>query len=349
MTLPNFFAKSHKDLGVDLGNAFIRAIDAEGKILSEQRSCVAYKIAEQRVVARGDSAYEMLGKTPEGLVARSPFQDGSLADEFVAEELLKQVFEEAGAKGKKAPLLILGVSSLVTPLERRALRAAAMESGAREVKFLNEGIAAAIGVGLPIQEAAANLVVDFGASCVEVSLISLSGIVYSRRCLRGGQFLNETLVDFLRRSHHLVIGPKTAEEIKMSLGAAPESSALEASLEVSGRDLISGLPHVVHLTRADVVDALTKDFVEISNAISASLAHCPPELSSDLVDRGIILVGGGAQIGGLSDYLSRQCGLPVHLADKPAHAVVDGIGRVLADYSTLRGLLETEPVNRSFR
>lgn len=342
MTFRNPFAKPVQDFGVDLGNAFVRAVQGDGAVISEERSCVAYKSAEQRMVACGDSAYEMLGKTPEGVVACSPFREGNLADELVAEELLRQVFASAGVEGSKVPLLILGVSSLITPLEKRALRAAAQAAGAREVRFLNEALAAAIGAGLPIQEAAANFIVDFGASCVEITLISLSGIVYARRCLRGGQRFDRTLVDFMRRSHHLVIGPRTAEEIKTRLAAAPECKSSDASMEVSGRDLISGLPHVVFLNRQDVIDALTRDFVEIANTITASLAHCPPELSSDLVDRGLVVVGGGATIPGLADYLRKQTGLPVHIAERPAQAAAEGIGRVLGDLNNLRGLLDAE-------
>ncbi|HAL91916.1 MAG TPA: rod shape-determining protein, partial [Verrucomicrobia bacterium] len=281
-------------------------------------------------------AKRMLGRTPGNIVAIRPMKAGVIADFEVTEAMLRYFIRKAhNRKWVVRPRIIISVPSGITEVEKRAVKDSATHAGAREVYLIEEPMAAAIGVGLPVQEPAGNMIVDMGGGTTEVAIISLAGIVLSRSVRVGGDEMDEAIVQYLKRVYNLMIGERTAEEIKITIGSAYPLGE-ELSMEVKGRDLVAGLPKTLTITSEEIREALQEPVSAIVEAIRITLERCPPELSSDLVDRGIVLAGGTSQLRGMDKLLAEQTGLPVHVAEDPLSAVAEGTGVVLHELNFLR-------------
>jgi rod shape-determining protein MreB and related proteins len=325
------------DIGIDLGTAnTLINIKGEGIVLREP-SVVAVRAGTNEILAVGDDAKRMLGRTPGSIIAIRPLKDGVIADFQVAEAMLSYFIKKASKGYGSKPRVLIAVPSGITEVERRAVRESAEHAGAREVFIMEEPMAAAIGVGLPVEEASGNMIVDIGGGTTEVALISLSGIVYSRSVRTAGDKLDEAIIMHMKRSYNLMIGERTAEEIKTRIGSAAPLPK-ELTMEVKGRDLVAGLPKTITITSEEIREAMTEQLNAIVDGVRTTLERCPPELSADLVDRGIMLAGGGALLKGLDRLLKSQTGLPVHVADDPLSAVAEGTGRALDDEELLRAV-----------
>ena len=278
----------------------------------------------------------MLGRTPGNIVAIRPLRDGVIADYEVTEAMLRHFIRKVhNRRNWIRPRIVIAVPSGITEVEKRAVNESAAAAGAREVHLIEEPMAAAIGVGLPVQEAAANMIVDIGGGTTEVAIISLYGLVYSRSVRVAGDELDEAIIQYMKRAYNLMIGERTAEEIKIRMGSAfPRPK--ETSVEVKGRDLVAGLPKTIKVTSTEIREALTDPLNIIIESSRVTLERCPPELSADLVDRGIILAGGGALLKGLDKLVSDETGLPVHVADDPLSAVAEGTGKLLDELDFLK-------------
>ena len=299
-------------------------------------SVVAIQQGSNRVLAVGEEAKRMLGRTPGNIVAIRPMKAGVIADFEVTEAMLRYFIRKAhNRKWVVRPRIIISVPSGITEVEKRAVKDSATHAGAREVYLIEEPMAAAIGVGLPVQEPAGNMIVDMGGGTTEVAIISLAGIVLSRSVRVGGDEMDEAIVQYLKRVYNLMIGERTAEEIKITIGSAYPLGE-EMSMEVKGRDLVAGLPKTLTITSEEIREALQEPVSAIVEAIRITLERCPPELSSDLVDRGIVLAGGTSQLRGMDKLLAEQTGLPVHVAEDPLSAVAEGTGVVLHELNFLR-------------
>jgi rod shape-determining protein MreB len=276
----------------------------------------------------------MLGRTPGNIVAVRPMKSGVIADFEITEAMIRYFIRKVRSHKLVKPRVIIAVPSDITEVERRAVQESARHAGAREVFLIEEPMAAAIGVGLPVQEPAGNMIVDIGGGTCEVAVISLAGIVYARSVRVGGDAMDECIIQYMRRVYNLMIGERTAEEIKITIGSAyalPD----EKSMEVKGRDLVAGLPKTLTVTSEEIREALQEPISSVVDAIRITLEKCPPELSADLVDRGMILAGGSSLLKGLDKLVGEQTGLPVHIADDPLSAVAEGTGVVLNELNFL--------------
>ncbi|MGF1656444.1 MAG: rod shape-determining protein [Verrucomicrobiales bacterium] len=317
------------DLGIDLGAANALVYVREHGVVLREPAVVAVERATNRILAVGDEAKRMLGRTPEKIIAMRPRRDGVVANLEITEAMLRHFIEKVHSRRKKAkPRIVLAVPSAILELERRSLKETGLRAGAREVHLIEEPLAAAIGAGLPVQDAAANLIVDIGASTTEVALISLSGVVFSRSVRVAGDKLDEAITRYLRRAYDLLIGERTAEEIKIKIGSA-YNEGRDTKMDVQGRHLMTERPRTVTIHSEEIRSAMEDPLQVISDTILAVLEQCPPELAVDLVDRGLVLAGGGALLGGVSKFLAKETGLPVHVAEDPLSAVVEGTGRLL--------------------
>ena len=335
------FGLLSSDIGIDLGTANTLVFVRDQGIVLREPSVVAVQAGTNKVLAVGNEAKRMLGRTPGNIVAIRPLKDGVIADFEITEAMLAHLISKAhGGRRMVRPRVVIAVPSGITEVEKRAVKDSATHAGAREVYLIEEPMAAAIGVGLPIQEAAGNMIIDIGGGTTEVALISLAGIVFSRSVRVAGDELDEAIVQYLKRNFNLAIGERTAEEIKIKLGSAIKLPK-EISMEVKGRDLVAGLPKTITLTSQEVREALAEPLNSIVDAVRTTLERCPPELSSDLVDRGMVLAGGGALLRGLDQLLRDETGLPVHIADDPLSAVAEGTGRVLNEIEVLRSIAQT--------
>lgn len=324
------------DLGIDLGTANTLVYVKDRGIVLREPSVVAIQQGTSRVLAVGEEAKRMLGRTPGNIVAIRPMKAGVIADFEVTEAMLRYFIRKAhNRKWVIRPRIIISVPSGITEVEKRAVKDSATHAGAREVYLIEEPMAAAIGVGLPVQEPAGNMIVDMGGGTTEVAIISLAGIVLSRSVRVGGDEMDEAIVQYLKRVYNLMIGERTAEEIKITVGSAYPLGE-EVSMEVKGRDLVAGLPKTLTITSEEIREALQEPVSSIIEAIRITLERCPPELSSDLVDRGIVLAGGTSQLRGMDKLLAEQTGLPVHVAEDPLSAVAEGTGVVLHELNFLR-------------
>jgi rod shape-determining protein MreB len=278
----------------------------------------------------------MLGRTPGNIVAVRPLRDGVIADYEVTEAMLRHFIRKVhNRRNWIRPRIVIAVPSGITEVEKRAVNTSAAAAGAREVHLIEEPMAAAIEIGLPVQEAAANMIVDIGGGTTEIAIISLYGLVCSRSVRVAGDELDEAIIQFMRRAYNLMIGERTAEEIKIRMGSAfPQ--AKETTVEVKGRDLIAGLPKTIKVTSAEIREALMDPLNIIVESIRLTLERCPPELSADLVDRGIMLAGGGALLTGIDELISEETGLPVHVAEDPLSAVAEGTGKLLDELDFLK-------------
>ena len=321
------------DIGIDLGTANSLVYAKDRGIVLREPSVVAIQAESKRVLAVGEEAKQMLGKTPGNIVATRPMKSGVIADFDITEAMLKyfitKVCPPRFYTRYSRPRLVVAVPTGITEVEKRAVEEAAHDAGAGEVFLVEEPMAAAIGVGLPVDEPAGSMIVDIGGGTCEVAIISLGGIVhkYSQR-QAGGDAMDEAIMSDVKRVYNLLIGERTAERVKIEIGSAAPVGE-ETSMDIRGRDIVAGLPKTLTITSAEIREAL-KDTVQlIVLAVKTTLERCEPELASDLMDRGIVLSGGSAQLRGLDKLLSQQTGLPVVLADDPLSAVAEGTGAVL--------------------
>jgi rod shape-determining protein MreB len=325
------------DLAIDLGTANT-LVYVQGKgIICNEPSVVVLRKDNKKPIAVGLEAKEMLGKTPANIVAVRPMKDGVIADFDATEEMLKYFIAKAhNRRSFISPRVIIGVPSGITQVEQRAVKDAAHASGAREVYLIEEPMAAAIGVGLPVGEPSGNMIVDIGGGTTDVAVISIDGIVVSKAMRVGGDKMDEAIMSYIKRKYNLMIGERTAELIKMEIGSAYPTNDKSLSMEVKGRDLISGIPKAINITEEEIREALQESIGLILDTIKVTLENTPPELASDIIDRGIVLAGGGALLKGLDILVREHTGVPVVVPDDPLKAVVRGCGLMLDKLDLLR-------------
>ena len=329
------FGMMSNDIGIDLGTANTLINVKDHGIVLREPSVVAVRAGTNEVLAVGDEAKRMLGRTPGNIIAIRPLKDGVIADFEVTEAMLRYFIRKVSNKRRAHPRVVIAIPSGITEVERRAVKESAEQAGAREVYLIEEPMAAAIGVGLPVQEASGNRIVEIGGGTPEVALISLAGIVYARSVRTAGDELDEAITQYMKRAYNLMIGERTSEDIKIRIGSASPLPK-ETGMEVKGRDLVSGLPKTVTITSQEVRDAMADPLSTIVDAVRTTLERCPPELAADLVDRGLVLAGGGALLRGLDKRLREETGLPVHVAEDPLSAVAEGTGKVLSEIGFLK-------------
>ena len=329
-------ANISKDIGIDLGTANT-LVHVRGKgIMVREPSVVAINKETRQVLAVGDDAKDMIGRTPGNIIAIRPMKDGVIADYNVTQSMLKYFIRKACPNGKFfKPRIIVCIPSGVTEVEKRAVEEAVMQAGAKEAYLIEEPMAAAIGAGLPVDEPMGSMVVDIGGGTTDVAVISLGGIVTSKSLRVAGDELDNSIVQYIKKNHNLLIGERTAEEVKVKLGSAYPLET-EISMEIRGRDLISGLPKTITINSQEVRFALSEPISAIIDAIKYTLEKTPPELSSDVMDRGIMLTGGGALIRGLDKIISEETGIAVIIAENPLDCVALGTGKGLSEIDTLR-------------
>ena len=334
------------DLAIDLGTAnTLVYLKGKGVVVSEPSVVAVQKDAmgQRKVLAVGMEAKKMLGRTPGSIVAIRPMKDGVIADFDITEEMLRYFIQKVhNRKTLVRPRIVICVPSGITQVEKRAVKESAESAGAREVYLIEEPMAAAIGAGLPITEASGNMIVDIGGGTTEVAVISLAGIVYAKSVRVGGDKLDEALVQYLKRKYNLLIGERTAEQIKIEIGSAyPDTEADVRKMEVKGRDLVSGIPKTLEINSIEIQEALAETVNAIVEAVRIALERTPPELAADIVDKGIVLAGGGALLRNLDALLRDQTGLPVVIADDPLSCVVLGSGKVLDELDLLKRVTVT--------
>jgi rod shape-determining protein MreB len=329
------------DLAIDLGTAnTLVYVKGKGIVACEPSVVAVQKDARggRRVLAVGKDAKEMLGRTPGSIVAIRPMKDGVIADFEITEAMLRYFIQKAhNRKTLVRPRIIICVPYGITEVEKRAVRESAESAGAREVYLIEEPMAAAIGAGLPITEASGNMIVDIGGGTTEVAVISLAGIVYSKSMKVGGDKMDEAIIQYMKRRYNLLIGERTAENIKTTIGTAYPTDEI-MTMEVKGRDLIGGVPKTVVINSDEVRDAMVEPISSIVEAVRMALESTPPELSADIVDKGIVLAGGGALLRNIDVLLREETGLPVMVCDDPISAVVLGSGKALDELGLLKGV-----------
>jgi rod shape-determining protein MreB len=336
MNIRSLFSLFSSDLAIDLGTANT-LVFARGKgVVVNEPSIVAINKTNGEVEAVGKEAKEMLGRTPGNIVAIRPMKDGVIADFKVTERMLNYFIQKAhGRKMLVHPRIVIGVPSEITQVEKRAVIDSAYRAKASEVHLVEQAMVAAIGAGLPITEPSGNMVVDIGGGTTDVAVISLSGIVYSRSVRIAGNEMDDAIMQYLKRKYNLLVGERTAEQIKMQVGSAfPLDKPL--TMEVKGRNLIEGVPRTIVINDEEIREALSEPVATIMNAIRVALERTPPELSADISDRGIVLTGGGALLKNLDRRIREETGLPVSIAEDPLASVALGTGRMLTDFKLLR-------------
>mgnify|MGYP004582435895 CR=1 FL=1 len=335
----NFFKLASKDIGIDLGTANILVtVKGKGIVLNEP-SVVAIDRETGGILATGEEAKEMLGRTPERIKAVRPMKDGVIADFTATELLLKNLLKKVNDKYNSGrPRVVVGVPSGITEVEERAVEEAIMQAGAKEVYLMEEPMAAAIGANLNVEEPSGNIIVDIGGGTTEVAVISLGGIVVSNSLRVAGDELDEDIVNYVKREYNLAIGETTAEQIKKQIGCAIPLMTVE-EMEVKGRDLNTGLPKNIIMNSTQAEEAIKYSIYEIIEIVKNTLEKTPPELASDIAEKGIVLAGGGALIKNLDKLLSEKTGMPVYVADNPLDSVVRGTGKTLQDLEKLKRVL----------
>ena len=301
-------------------------------IVLDEPSVVAVKAGTMEVLAAGTVAKEMLGKTPESIIACRPLRDGVIANFELAESMLRHFIRRVHNNRRTlvSPRMIIGVPSGITQVERRAVEDSAKQAGAREVYTIMEPMAAAIGAGLRVQDPSGSMVIDIGGGTTEVAVITLKDVVFCRSVRVGGDEMDRAIIQYVKRKYNLLIGERTAEQIKICIGTVmPESES--KSMDVKGRDLVTGVPKTVSLTSLEVHESLLETIATIIDVVRVALENTPPELSADLVDKGIVMAGGGSLLRGLDVLISKETGLPVTLAENPLLSVVEGAGKVLEE------------------
>lgn len=323
-----FFGMS-KDMGIDLGTANT-LIYVKGKgILLREPSVVAINSDAKKVLAVGVEAKQMIGRTPGNIVAIRPLKDGVIADFDVTQTMLKKFMDKvSGRSAFTSPRIVICFPSGVTEVEKRAIEEATKQAGAREVLLMEEPMAAAIGAGLPVNEPTGSMIVDIGGGTTEVAVISLGGIVTSKSLRVAGDELDQAIINYIKKEYNLMIGERTAENVKMELGSAYPSEE-EKTMQIKGRDLVSGLPKTLEISEAEVREALREPVASIVEAIKTTLEKTPPELSADIMEKGIMLAGGGALLRGLDSLINSETHMPVHIAESPLDCVALGAGKAL--------------------
>ncbi len=304
------------DIGIDLGTANSLVYVRDRGIVLREPSVVAIQAGTTNVLAVGDEAKRMLGRTPGNIVAIRPMKDGVIADFEITEAMLRHFIQKVHHRKLIAPRVVVAVPSGITEVEKRAVKDSATHAGAREVYLIEQPMASAIGVGLPVHEPAGNMIVDIGGGTCEIAIISLAGIVFSRSLRVGGDEFDETIIAHMKRAYNMMIGERTAEEIKIRIGSAFPLEQ-ELTMDVKGRDLSTGLPKTLTIRSEEIREALQEPLSSILESIRITLERCPPELAADLVDRGLVMAGGGSLLRGIDRLVAEETGLPVHLADDP--------------------------------
>ncbi|GAB1491581.1 rod-share determining protein MreBH [Listeria innocua] len=316
-------------IGIDLGTANILVYSKEKGIILNEPSVVALNTNDGTVLAIGHEAKEMIGKTPTSISAVRPMKDGVIADFDLTSGLLREIMRRISTSGVRKPNVVVCTPTGATSVERRAISDAVRSTGARSVALIEEPVAAAIGADLPVAEPVANVIVDIGGGTSEIAIISYGGVVSSTSVRTGGDHMDEEIIQYIRKNYNLLIGQATAERIKMELGFAPIEHVAQTA-DIRGRDLLTGLPKTIQVSSTEIQSALEETLQRILEAIRNTLEMCPPELSGDIVDRGIILSGGGSLLQGFRDWLVQEIDVPVHMAPSPLESVAIGTGRSLA-------------------
>ncbi|MBU3110412.1 rod shape-determining protein [Clostridium lacusfryxellense] len=324
-----------RDMGIDLGTAnTLIYLKGKGIVLREP-SVVAININTNKVLAVGEEAKQMIGRTPGNIVAIRPMRDGVIADFDVTEKMLKHFINKVSPKGLTSPRIVVGFPSGVTEVEKRAIEEATKSAGARDAYLMEEPMAAAIGAGLPVNEPTGSMIVDIGGGTTEVAIISLGGIVTCMSLRVAGDEFDQSIIAFVKKQHSLMIGERTAENIKMELGSVFVLEDDEMSMEITGRDLITGLPKVIEVTQKEVREALSEPVQAIIEAIITTLEKTPPELASDIMEKGIMLTGGGALLKGIDALINRETHMPVHISENPLDCVAIGAGKALSNIDVM--------------
>lgn len=329
---------SNAEIGIDLGTANILIYTKTKGIVLNEPSVVAIDINTKQVIAVGAEAKEMIGKTPRNIVPIRPLKDGVIADYDVTAQMLKEFLKKASKKAglsMRKPTVVVCTPTGSTAVERRAIHNAISSYGAKNVHIIEEPVAAAIGAELPVDEPIANVIVDIGGGTAEVGIISFGGVVSSNSVRVGGDRMDEEIIQYIRKKYNILIGERTAENIKMEIGYAHPNHK-EQFMEVRGRDMVTGLPQTVEISSFEVYNALKESLEQILEAIRGTLENCPPELSGDIVDRGIVLTGGGSLLHGMQEWLAQELFVPVHLAPNPSEAVAIGTGKAIKMISKLQ-------------
>ena len=333
------------DMAIDLGTAnTLVYVKGRGIVLNEPSVVAIAEVkGKQQVLAVGEEAKQMLGRTPGNIRAIRPLRDGVIADFEVAEEMIKYFIRKVhNRRSFASPMVIICVPSGSTAVERRAIQESAESAGARRVLLIEEPMAAAIGAGLPVTEPTGSMVVDIGGGTTEVAVLSLGGIVYSRSVRVGGDKMDEAIIGYLRRNHNLLVGEASAARVKEEIGSAyPPENGEGRVMDIKGRDLMNGVPKELIISERQVAESLTEPISAIIETVKVALEHTAPELAADIVDKGIVLTGGGALLGNLDFVLRHATGLPVSLADDPMTCVVLGTGRALEEMRRLKDVLST--------
>jgi rod shape-determining protein MreB and related proteins len=336
MSLRSLFSVFSSDLAIDLGTANTLVYAKTKGVVVNEPSIVAINKVNGEIEAVGREAKEMLGRTPGNIVAIRPLKDGVIADFKVTEKMLNYFIQKAhNRKMFVHPRIVIGVPSEITQVEKRAVQDSAFRAKASEVYLVEQAMMAAIGSGLPITEPSGSMIVDIGGGTTDIAVISLSGIVYSRSVRVAGNEMDEAVTAYLKRRYNLLVGERTAEQIKMEIGSAYPLEKPQ-TMEIKGRHLLEGVPKTITIDDTEIRDALSECVATIINAIRVALERTPPELSADISDRGIVLTGGGALLKNLDKRIREETGLPVSIAEDPLASVVLGTGRMLTDFNLLR-------------
>ena len=336
MSLSSLYSLFSNDLAIDLGTANTCVFARSKGIVVNEPSIVAINKVTGRIEAVGREAKEMLGRTPGNIVAIKPMKDGVIADFEVTEKMLAYFIRKAHSRNVwLRPRIVIGVPSEITQVEKRAVKDSAYRAKASEVHLVEEAMAAAIGAGMPITEPSGNMVIDIGGGTTDIAVISLAGIVYSKAVRVAGNEMDESITQYAKRNYNLLIGERTAERIKMEIGSAFPLEQ-RATMEIKGRHIIEGIPKTVTITDEEIREALADTVNVIIEAVRVALERTPPELSADIVDRGVVLTGGGSLLKNLDKRLREDTGLPVAMAENPLTSVVHGAGKMLDDFPLLR-------------
>lgn len=332
------FRRLSRDMGIDLGTANTLVFVRGKGVVVQEPSVVAIDSDTKQVLAVGEEAKRMVGRTPGNIVAVRPLKDGVIADFDVTERMLRHFIARANKRrGFFRPRVVVAVPSGVTEVEKRAVIDATLSAGAKDARLIEEPMAAAIGAGLPVQEPRGNMIVDIGGGTTEVAVISLGGIVSHRSIRIGGDEMDEAIVQHVRRTYNLLIGERTAEEIKKQVGSAIPTE--QRTMEVRGRDLVTGLPRNLEISSEEIRIALSEPIMAIVEAVRITLERTPPELSADIMEKGIVMAGGGSLLHGLDKLLSEETGMPVHIADDPLSAVAKGTGIAIEHFELMQRVL----------
>ncbi|MBU5455447.1 rod shape-determining protein MreB [Keratinibaculum paraultunense] len=330
------FSAFTKDMGIDLGTANTLVYVKGKDIVIREPSVVAIQTNTKQVLAVGEEAKKMIGRTPGNIVAIRPLRDGVIADFDITQSMLKYFIQRAVQRRSLfQPRVVVCVPSGVTEVEKRAVEEAAIHAGARDAYLIEEPMAAAIGAGLPVHEATGSLIVDIGGGTTEVAVISLGGIVTSKSIRVGGDELDEAIVNYIKKEYSLMIGERTAEDIKITIGSANVKNK-ESKMNIRGRDLISGLPKTVTVTSKEIYEAMREPIYNIVDAIKSTLEKTPPELAADIMEQGIMLTGGGALLDGIDLLIKSETGMPVNIAENPLDCVAIGTGKALESIEVLK-------------